>query len=443
MILKNISRIWNSEDVRKKVLVTIGLVFVYKFLSIIPVPGVNVDAIANLQKFLQASQGLAFFASLLGGGLEHFSIVLMGLSPYINAVIIVQLLGVVIPQLEALKKEGEQGQRKINNYTKYLALPLAFAQSYGMIILINTLVGSATGGTGGMLIDTKDFLHVVLPAMLFITAGTMLLLWLSDVINESGIGNGSSMIIFAGVLAGVPQHIGQYISVGNFGLLAGLIVMTLAVVFVIIKFTEGYRKIPLIYTKTGRDEKSYFPIRINQAGMIPIIFAVSIVTFPALIGQILSTKGAGRMAELGTFLTQNFSMNNPGWIYIGVYFALILAFSYFYISIVFNPSEIAESIQKRGGYIPGIRPGKETIDYLGKTSMHLNFFGGSFLALIAVFPYIITKLNNQFGFIDVSGNSQIDFLISGAGLIIVVGVVLELIRRVDTELKSYDYKKFY
>ncbi len=442
MILKNISRIWNSEDVRKKILITIGLVLVYKFLSIIPVPGVNVDAIANLQKFLQASQGLAFFASLLGGGLEHFSIVLMGLSPYINAVIIIQLLGVVIPQLESLKKEGELGQRKINNYTKYLALPLAFAQSYGMIILINTLVGSATGNAG-MLIDTKDFLHVVLPAMLFITAGTMLLLWLGDIINESGIGNGSSMIIFAGVLAGVPEHIGQYLTVGNFGLLIGLIIMTLLVMFIIIKFTEGYRKIPLIYTKTGRDERSYFPIRVNQAGMIPIIFAVSIVTFPSLIGQILTTRGAGRMAELGQFLTENFSMNNPGWIYIGVYFALIVAFSYFYISIVFNPSEIAESIQKRGGYIPGIRPGKETIDYLEKTSMHLNLFGGSFLALVAVFPYIITKINNQFGLIDVSGNARIDFLISGAGLIIVVGVVLELIRRVDTELKSYDYKKFY
>ena len=245
------------------------------------------------------------------------------------------------------------------------------------------------------------------------------------------------------MLTGVPEHIGQYISVGNFGLLAALIVMTLLVIFIIIKFTEGYRKIPLIYTKTGRDERSYFPIRINQAGMIPIIFAVSIVTFPSLIGQILATRGAGRMVEIGQFLSENFSMNNPSWIYIAVFFFLIVGFSYFYISIVFNPSEIAESIQKRGGYIPGIRPGKETIDYLGKTSMHLNLFGGSFLALVAVFPYVITKLNNQFGFIDISGNSRIDFLISGAGLIIVVGVVLELIRRVDTELKSYDYKRFY
>lgn len=439
MILKHFDRIWNSAEVRKKLGVTIALLFLYKFLSIVPVPGVNVDALQALRDYLSGSQGLAFFSSLMGGGLDHFSIVLMGLSPYINAVIIVQLLGVVIPHLESLKKEGEMGQKKINNYTRYLTLPLAFAQSYGMIVLINTLVGSA----GANLINTANFWGVVLPAMLAITAGTMLLVWLGDIISESGIGNGSSMIIFTGVLAGIPQHIGQYIQVGNYGLLLALVVLTLAVMYIIIKFTEGYRKIPLVYTKTGRDERSYFPIRVNQAGMIPIIFAVSIITFPSLIGQILANRGAGRAAEIGQFLFQNFSMNNPGWLYILAYFFLIFAFSYFYISIVFNPTEIAESIQKRGGYIPGVRPGKETAEYLGRTSTNLNFFGGSFLALIAVFPYVITKLNDQFGLVNISGGSRIDFLISGAGLIITVGVILELIRRVDTELKSYDYKKFY
>ena len=199
----------------------------------------------------------------------------------------------------------------------------------------------------------------------------------------------------------------------------------------------------LIYTKTGRDERSYFPIRVNQAGMIPIIFAVSIVTFPALIGQILQAKSAGRTREIGEFLVTNFSMNNPGWLYIGVYFLLILAFSFFYISIVFNPSEIAENIQKRGGYVPGIRPGKDTAEFLEKTSNHLNLYGGAFLALIAVFPYVMTKLNNTVGLLDLSGSGKIDFLISGAGLIIVVGVVLDLVRRIYTELKSYDYKKFY
>jgi len=439
MILKHFDRIWKSESVKRKILVTIGLIVVYKFLSILPVPGVNVESLQALRNFLSANQGLAFFGSLMGGGLDSFSIVLMGLSPYINATIILQLLAVVIPHLESLKKEGESGQKKINNYTRYLTLPLAFAQSYGMIVLINTLVA----GTGGKLIDTTNFLGVVLPAMIFITAGTMLLLWLGDLITESGIGNGTSMIIFAGVLAGVPSHITQYLSVGNIPLLALLFAMTLGVIYVIIKFTEGYRKIPLIYTKTGRDERSYFPIRVNQAGMIPIIFAVSIVTFPSLIGQILQAKSGGRAREIGEFLVANFNMSNPGWTYIAVYFLLILAFSFFYISIVFNPSEIAENIQKRGGYVPGIRPGKDTAEFLEKTSNHLNLYGGAFLALIAVFPYVMTKLNNSLGLLDMSGGGNIDFLISGAGLIIVVGVVLDLVRRIDTELKSYDYKKFY
>ena len=363
----------------------------------------------------------------------------MGLAPYINAVIIMQLLAVIVPQLEAMKKEGEQGQKKINNYTRWATVPLAFAQSYGMIILLNTLIGG-----GGKIMDVSNFWGVVLPAMLFITAGTLFLMWLGEVINESGIGNGASMIIFAGVLAGVPSHIMQYISVGNYPLLAILTVMTLGVIYIIIKFTEGFRKIPLIYTRTGRDEKSYFPIRVNQAGMIPIIFAVSIVTFPALIGQVLANRGAGTSAQIGQFLLEYFSMNNPSWLYIGVYFLLVLGFSFFYISIVFNTDEVAESIQKRGGYIPGVRPGRETAEYLEKTSLHLNLYGGSFLAFIAVFPYLMSKLNGVVQILDTSGaGGQIDFLISGAGLIIVVGVVLELIRRVDTELKSYDYKKFF
>lgn len=178
--------------------------------------------------------------------------------------------------------------------------------------------------------------------------------------------------------------------------------------------------------------------------MIPIIFAVSIVTFPALIGQILSNRGSGRSVQIGQFLLEYFSMNNPSWLYIAIYFLLVLGFSFFYISIVFNTEEVAESIQKRGGYIPGVRPGRETAEYLEKTSMHLNFYGGSFLAIIAVFPYLMSKVNAVVGLLDTSGSGgKIDFLISGAGLIIVVGVVLELIRRVDTELKSYDYKKFF
>ncbi|EKE26121.1 MAG: hypothetical protein ACD_4C00424G0002 [uncultured bacterium (gcode 4)] len=436
MFLQNFSRIWKSEDLKRKILVTIALIILFEFLSIIPVPGVNLWALEQMQKFLEANQWLSFFSSLMWGWLKSFSIILMWLSPYINAVIIVQLLAVVIPQLEALKKEWEQGQKKIDTYTRWLALPLAFAQSYGMIILLNTLLGANV-----KLIDT--WMATVLPAMLIITAWTILLMWLGEIISESWIWNWSSMIIFAWVLAWVPQHIMWYLSVWNFVLPIILLVATLLVIYIIIKFTEWYRKIPLIYTRTWRNEKSYFPIRVNQAWMVPIIFAVSIVTFPSLIGQILSKRASGTWRSMWEFLVNNFSMNNPGWLYILIYFLLVLGFSYFYISIVFNTDEVAENIQKRWWYIPWVRPGKETSEYLAKTSNNLNLYGWAFLALIAVFPYLITKINNIFQFVDVSGGWNIDFLISWAWLIIVVWVVLELIRRVDTELKSYDYKRFF
>ncbi len=212
-------------------------------------------------------------------------------------------------------------------------------------------------------------------------------------------------------------------------------------IYIIVRFTEGYRKVPLIYTRTGRDERSHFPIRVNQAGMVPIIFAIALITFPSLIGQILARRGSGMGADVGNWLATNLSMQNPSWLYILVYFLLVLGFSFFYVSITFNTTEVAESIQKRGGYIPGVRPGKETATFLQKVSDRLNLWGGGFLALIAIFPYLMTKLNAMFGLFATS--AQIDFLISGSGLIIVVGVILDIIRRIDTDMKSYDYKKFY
>ena len=438
-MIANVQKIWKTEHIRKKIIFTILILFVYKLLSAIPVPGVNVALLDAFSVQLRDNTQLAFFGSLMGGGLEHFSIILMGLAPYINATIVIQLLAVIIPSLENLKKEGEQGQKKLNNYGRYLTVPFALAQSYGMILLLNTLVGT---GTATPIINTSDW-SVVLPAMMIITAGTMILLWLGDLITEAGVGNGTSLVIFAGVLAAVPQHIMQYVSTGSYGLLIALAILTVAVIYVIVRFTEGYRKIPLIYTRTGRDERSYFPIRVNQAGMVPIIFAVALVTFPTIIGQLMQTRGSGRVLEVGNWLMTHFSMQNPSWTYIIIYFILVIAFSFFYTSITFNTKDVAENIQKRGGYIPGVRPGKETADYLQKVSNHLNLFGGGFLGLIAVFPYLMTKLNMAFGIFPVSATTQIDFLISGSGLIIVVGVILDIIRRIDTDMKSFNYKKFY
>lgn len=437
-MIANIKKIWKTEHIRKKILATIGLVAVYKLLATIPVPGANIALLDTYAQALRDNSQLGFFGALMGGGLESYSIILMGLAPYINATIIIQLLGVVVPALENLKKEWEQWQKKLNNYGRYLTVPLALAQSYGMILLLNTLFQV-------QIIDTSNFWWVVFPAMLTITAGTMILLWLGDLITEKGVGNGTSIVIFAGVLASVPQYIINYISSENYLLLFILTLLTILVIYIIVRFTEWSRRIPLIYTRTGRDERSYFPIRVNQAGMVPIIFSVSLITFPSIIGQLMMNRGGGRAREIGEFLVNHFSMQNPSWWFILVYFLLIVGFSYFYVSITFNTTDVAENIQKRGGYIPGIRPGKPTAEYLEKVSNRLNLFGGTFLALIAVFPYVITKINTAFALFPVTHTTtgQIDLIISGSGLIIVVGVILDIIRRIDTDMKSFNYKRFY
>lgn len=437
-MIANLQKVWATGHIRQKIIFTLLMIAVYKLLSAIPVPWINVGLLSAFSEQLRANTQLAFFGSIMGGWLEQFSIILMGLAPYINATIIIQLLAVIIPSLESLKKEGEQWQKKLNNYTRYLTVPLALAQSYGMILLLNTIVG--TGGAAPI-IDTTNFWGVVFPAMAFITAGTMILLWLGDLITEWGIGNGTSIIIFAWVLAWVPQHILNYVSTENYALLAVITALTVGVIYVIVRFTEWYRKVPLIYTRTGRDERSYFPIRVNQAGMVPIIFAIAIITFPSLIGQILSKRWSGTGATVGEWLAANLSMQNPSWFYIGAYFLLVLGFSFFYVSITFNTTDVAENIQKRGWYIPWVRPGKETATYLQHVSDRLNLWGWWFLALIAVFPYLMTRVSTYAGFSFSSGN--IDFLISGSGLIIVVGVILDIIRRIDTDMKSFDYKKFH
>lgn len=422
MITDTIKSIISIKDLRRKIIATLTLVLVYKFLSVIPIPGVNTT---GLSAIIDGQRGLSFFSALMGGGLENFSIILMGLSPYINAVIIIQLLGVIVPKIGDLQKEGEQGQKKITKYTRWLTLPIAFLQSYGMIVLLNSLAG-------GTIINTSD-LGIVLTAMTIATAGTIFLMWLGEVMTEYGISNGISIIITAGVLSTTPGVIMGFIQDSSqYPLFAGLLIATLAIIYVIIKFTEGHRRIPIIYAKTGGEEKSYFPIKVNQAGMIPIIFSISIITFPAIIGQILSNSNGVNASRVGEILVQYFSLENPSWIFIVIYFALVLAFSFFYVSITFDTERVAENIQKRGGYIPGIRPGEDTANYLERVSNHLNLFGGWFLALIAVLPYVLGKFLGQ----------TVDLIISGAGLIIIVSVILDVIRRVDGEMKMFDYSKY-
>lgn len=421
MIVNTLQSIFSIKDLRKKIIATLLMVLVFKFLSVIPIPGVNTTWLAAI---IEWQRWLSFFSALLGWGLQNFSIILMGLSPYINAVIIIQLLWVIVPKVWELQKQWEQGQKVITKYTRLLTLPLAFLQSYGMIILLNSLAG-------GTIINTADT-GVVLSAMLIATAGTIFLMWLGEVMTEYGISNGISIIIMAWVLSTTPWVIGGYISTSQFSLFWALLLATLAIIYVIIKFTEGHRRIPIIYAKSWGEEKSYFPIKVNQAGMIPIIFSISIITFPAILGQILSNTSGWNASNIWEILVRYFSLDNPSWIFIAIYFVLVLAFSFFYVSITFNTEEVAENIQKRGGYIPGIRPWEDTANYLQKVSNHLNFFGGWFLALIAVLPYVLGKFLGQ----------SVDLIVTGAGLIIIVSVILDIIRRVDGEMKMFDYSKY-
>lgn len=425
-MLKTLKQIWNAKDLRGKIFFSLFIILLFRMASQIPVPGVDVDVVRSIKEGINNS-GLNFLAVLTGGSMENFSIVLMGLSPYINASIIIQLLTIVVPKLEAISKEGESGRRALNMYTRWLALPLAFLQSYGMILLLNNLAQQG-------LLDTSNP-YQILPTMLFITAGTVFLMWLGELISEKGIGNGISLLIFAGIVSGIPGVVARIFSLDDSDKIFSFLVflaVTLVMLFFIILFTEGHRPIPITYAGKARGSQGGIPIRVNQAGMIPIIFAVSIISFPSVIAQFMKNAESEWLKNGATWIDTYLNASNAGYLYMVLYFLLIVGFSFFYVSIVFKPQEVAENIQKRGGFVPGMRPGTQTASYLEKVSNHLNLFGGVFLGIVAVIPLLFTK------YTDLSSN---ELIISGSGLIIVVGVVLELIRQINAQLVMHDYEK--
>lgn len=435
-MFKYLHQIWRSKQLRKKILITLFILVVFRLAAHITVPGVNLAALDNI---FQQNDLLGVFSALTGGSMERFSIVLMGLSPYINASIIVQLMTVVIPKLENLSKEGMEGRRKINQYTRLLAVPFALLQSYGMLILLN----QSSGAGGATLIPDVTDLKVVLPIMVIVTAGTLFLMWLGEQITENGIGNGISLLIFAGIISDMPTIVGRMLGIAQGGDTTKLtyfitfVVLTVIMLMCVVLVSEGQRNIPITYATRatgGKAEKAGLPIRVNQAGMIPIIFAMSMMTFPTVVAQFFKASTSVRLQGVADFMLRWFNATNPTYFYLVLYFILIVAFSYFYVSVTFNPEQIAENIQKRGGFIPGIRPGSQTAEFLGRVSSHLNLFGGTFLAMLAVIPIIFTKYTTL---------SSSDLIISGSGLIIVVGVVLELIRQIDSQLVMHDYDKLY
>jgi preprotein translocase subunit SecY len=415
------TRAVKSPDIRRKLLVTAAVLVVYRLVAHIPAAGINRS---SLQALFLGSPLLSLLDVFSGGTLANFSILALGLTPYINASIIMQLLTYVIPKLEELSKEGEYGQEKINQYTRFLTVPLAAMQSFGMYSLLR----------GQGVIPTLDALSIV-ALVATMTAGSMLSVWLGELITEYGITNGISFLIFAGIVARLPVTLGQSVAVfTSADLLKAIIFLVLATVIVglIVFMNESTRQIPVNYARrVGRAglSSSYIPLRLNQAGVIPIIFAVSLVLLPSMASQFLANVPNQKVAQLATRLSTVF---NPASIaYNAIYFLLVFGFTYFYTAVVFNPEKISENLQKSGGYIPGIRPGTQTTKYLSHVLNRITLVGAAFLGLIAILP---SFFQNAIGVANLA--------IGGTGILIVVSVVLEMTRDVEAQLVMKRYETF-
>jgi preprotein translocase subunit SecY len=416
--------IWNNQHLRKKALFTLAILTIFRLFSFVTIPAID---ITKLREVFNSNQFLILLDIFSGGTLVNFSILAIGLNPYINASIALQLLTVVYPPLEQLSKEGEYGRFKLNQYTRFITLPIAFFQAIGMYFFLKNqgIVGSLS------LFELAVF-------ALSLTAGTYILVWLGELISEFGLGNGVSFIILAGIVGRIPVMFMQSTNLLNqetfFPALA-LIAVSLLVVFFVVVLNEAQRKIPVFYAKRVRGGKmyggstNYLPIKLSQAGVIPIIFAVSFVLFPQLIGNFLASSNNGALQGIGQFLVSVFNAN--GIMYNVIYFLLVIIFTFFYSSVVFNPQKITEEIQKYGGFIPGIRPGKNTQDYLQKTLYRLTFVGAVFLGIIAILPNIISGLSGM--------NS---FFFGGTSILIVVSVILETYKVVQAQMLTQNYDKF-
>jgi len=420
-ILQFFSKAVKTPSIRKKLIITGIILIVFRLAGHIPAAGINR---ATLTALFNGSPLLSLLDVFSGGTLANFSVLALGLNPYINASIILQLLGYVIPSLEELQKEGEYGQEKINQYTRLLTVPLAALQGFGMYALLK----------GQKVIPNLDPVSL-LTLVITMTAGTIFAVWLGELISEYGFKNGVSLLIFTGIVARLPVTFGQSLSVfQSQDILKVILFLAIAGVIVglIIFISEAARQVPIHYakrrTESGLAATSYLPLRLNQAGVIPIIFAVSLVLLPSLLGQFLANVPNAGIANVARSLSTAF--NPQGVVYNITYFFLVFGFTYFYTAVVFNPEKISENLQKGGGFIPGIRPGKETEKYLSFVLSRLTVVGGAFLGFVAVMPSFFQNF--------VGANN---LAIGGTGVLIVVSVALELIREMEGELVMGRYDR--
>jgi preprotein translocase subunit SecY len=421
MIFDKLSQIWKAKDLRNSILFVLGMLVIFRLAAHIPVPGINAAALKSL---FASNQFLGLMNLFSGGGMENFSIVMMGVGPYITSSIIFQLLGMIIPSVEEMQKE-ESGRQKINMWTRWATVPLAVLQSYGMITMLRR-------GSSGILGDIAPFDFGLM--ILTITAGSIFLMWLGELITEKKVGNGISLLIFAGIVASLPtklQQIATTFDSTQLFMLIGFVVIAIITVVGVVIINEGQRNIPVQYARQVRGNRafggtsSHLPLRVNMAGVIPIIFAISVVLFPSMIAQFMIHA---KTAWIANIATHTISLFNNQLFYGIIYFILVFAFTYFYTEVIFHPAQISENLQKQGGFIPGIRPGKQTSDYLAGTTHKIILAGALFLGLIAVLPLVMKYFTGMQA-----------FAVGGTSLLIVVSVVIETVKQIEAQMTMREY----
>ncbi len=410
-----------DEGIRSRILFVLAALVVFRILAAIPIPGVNVGA---LQAALADNQFLALFSVFSGGGFSSLSIVMLGVGPYITASIIMQLMTILIPRLkEMYQEEGDSGRQRFMQYSRYLTVPLAFIQAFGFLLLLQQ--------NGAVLpLSALQFLTNVF----VIAAGSMLLMWIGELISEFGIGNGVSLIIFAGIVAGLPSQLSQFafaFDVAQIPTYVGFLAAAVAILLGVVFITEAERPIPVTYARRVRGSRvmggvsTYLPLRVNQAGVMPIIFALSILLFPQMITTFLSQSPIAGIASLATMVS-GWLANQ--WVYGLMYFVLVVIFTYFYTAITFEPNQISKNLQKNGAFVPGVRPGAQTSEYLGNIITRITLVGALFLGSLAVLPLILQGL---------TGITVLT--IGGTALLITVSVVLDVVKKVDAQTSIREY----
>lgn len=421
---EKVQAIWRVSEVRRGLLFVFAMMVIFRLTAHIPLPGIDLDA---LHRFFQANQVLGLLNLFSGGTVRNFAVIALGVAPYITASIIFQLLTMIIPRLEEIQKEGEQGQKRITQWTRLLTIPLAIIQSFGLIQLLQQ--------SQLQILTKTDTLHMV-ALIATVTAGTVFLMFIGELMSEKKVGNGVSLLIMAGILADIPRMFGQMASTydpSQFFTYVMYAVVAVITIIGVVFITEGQRNIPVQYARQshtggGGGVMTSLPLRVNMSGVIPIIFAISLLLFPSVVAQFFihaKTAWVAGVAQWVVAIIQNQV------VYGVLYFALVVLFTFFYTAVVFHPEQIAENLQKQGGFIPGIRPGKPTADYLQSIIYRINLIGALFLGAIAVLPLIVQGL---------AGSTTL--AIGGTSLLIVVSVIIESVKQVESQLTMHEYDAY-